>query len=866
MKNRILLKEIPAGKFHSAIFTSYSINLYYLEQQILPLLGSKSIHYVSVLADSNMLDAQLEAYSFLSEQRKRNYAINGIQCNGAFHPKIIFLAGETTLLLLVGSGNLTSSGHGKNLEVWNAIYIDSETDEKLGFVIQAWNYLKGLHSDLGISSQYKLKSIEENCQLLSNIDKVNISDTYNIDNQTKISFLAANGSDSIYKQLIAQIKNEIINSITVMSPYYDSEGHFLQQLNKQFKPKEFNIILQEDFGAIPFKMKPANNMNFYYWPDIQNGDVKQEYFHAKNLVFEGKNRKFLISGSANASIAAFGSHNFAMTNQEACILYQSANFDFVKALGLSIKSDPISLTDFEPSSTQNENINSGSKSIVFIKTIEKSYDNITLYLSSKKQVSEGIICLFNSKGKILFEKEIDIEKGDIAIQIVIQHSLSLLYGEIFSKSKSISNKQYVIDINAFEGTNPSPKNRSLNQIRKLIESGSFSTPKIIEYLNTIYKQKEIKRAIITTSSKSEAEESKDTITEEESDLLYLSYDEIQEKIKHLDETKKGIGYIEYKSVRLWDSIFSYLKESKEKEEQSNIDEEETEDINKSTGRAEDKRKKVKNPISKSNHDKLKDKVVRFLVNYWEILESKIDNNKVEKPSLIDLSMFLIILEILLHLLSHKEKIEGQDEEEHLLQISFATKEYSWSEFVIHFIGLFTLWCNQKEGFKAMESDEYKLKLDLYKKMAFKTSISAVSMFSAVNKNYKQEKIETWKKLSLLNANLAFNTDRLIYKDIVDFDMFVPIETRTEIGEANFEEEFNESLRIVNNSNLDKNYYLHSVDGITFIEKIIVNQNVKSIKYLKLFNNGYEWDEDIEDYWNGKVYSVNDSKWVYSKKS
>ena len=171
MKSRILLKEIPSGKFHSAIFTAYSINLYYLEQQVLPLLGSKGIHYVSILADGAMLSNQLEHYGYLSQQRKRNYAVHGIQSSGAFHPKLIFLAGPDTVLLLVGSGNLTTSGHGKNLEVWNAIYVNSQDDTKYGFVIQAWNYMKQLHTDLGDSANSKLKSIEENCFYLLRVMK-----------------------------------------------------------------------------------------------------------------------------------------------------------------------------------------------------------------------------------------------------------------------------------------------------------------------------------------------------------------------------------------------------------------------------------------------------------------------------------------------------------------------------------------------------------------------------------------------------------------------------------------------------------------------------------------------------------------------
>jgi hypothetical protein len=864
MKNRILLKEIPTGKFHSAVFTTYSINLYYLEQQVLSLLGSKGIHYVSVLVDSNMLTTQLDTLSILSEQRKRNYAIHGIQTNGAFHPKIIFLAGEATLLLLIGSGNLTSSGHGKNLEVWNAIYIDNDKDKKLGIVIQAWNYLKKLHTDLGASANDKIKSIEENCALLSNTEQVNISAWYEIDNNSQISFLA-NDSRSLFTQLSNLLDNTAIESISVMCPYYDSEGKFIHQLNKQFKPKKINLILQSYFGTAPTKMKQASNMDFYDWLDIQNENVKQNYFHAKNIIFESKTRQYLLSGSANASVAAFGSDSFAMSNQEACILYQSKHTNFLKTLGLNLKGGKINLQDIETTTTENRDTERGNRSIVFIKAVEKSYDIVTFYLSSKKELTEAVISLFSPNANILFEEIIQIGKGESSFQLTTPQTTSPLYCELFIKEKTISNKQFVIDVNAFESTNPSPKNRSLNQIRKLIESGSFSSLKIIEYLNTIYKQRERKKISGTPNSKSEKEGENELTMEEESDLLYLSYEEIQERVKHFDETFKGKGYIEYKSVRLWDSIFSYLKEAKEKEEQSKIDEEETEDINKSSGRVIDNTKKPKKEISKSTHERLKEKVEKFLISYWEILESKIDNTKAEKPTLIDLSMFLIILEIMLHLLSHREKVEGQKKEESLLRISFSRTHYSWSDFTLHFIGMFLLWCSQKQGFKEIESAEYNFKLSLYKKMAYKTSISALSLFTAINRGYDINKVSIWRQLGLLNAKLLFNEDNTIYKDIDEFLLYVPQDTREEMGDSYLAEKMNESLKVVNRIRMDREFYLHPLDGVTFVEKEITNHNNKSLKYLKLFSIGYEWDEIISDYWNGKVYSVKGSKWLSSRK-
>ena len=865
MKNRILLKEIPSGKFHSAIFTTFSVNLYYFEQQVLPLLGSKGIHYISVLADSNMLNDQLNAFSILSQKRKRNYALYGMQSDGAFHPKIILLAGESSLLLLIGSGNLTSSGHGKNLEVWNAVYVDNSYDSKLGLIMQAWNYLKNLHIDLGAAAIHKIKSIEENCSLLTNGNKVIIQDSYTINPTTSISFLAGSGNNSIYTQLSDLINREQFDRITIMSPYYDTAGKLIHSLNKRFKPSAINIIVQENFGNVPMDIKPAVNMHFYDWEDVQSAEIKQSFFHAKNIIFEGKNQNYLLSGSANASLAAFGSDDISMVNHEACILYKSKTINFIKLLDINLKSKRIKITDFDNTSDSIENQKPGNQKIIFIKSIERNYDNVTIYISSKKKIIAATVCLFNTKGDLQLEAGIDIEKETTSFQIAIPNDLSLMYGEIINKTNSVSNKQFITDVNAFENTNPSPRNRSLNQIRKLIESGDFSTPKIIDYLNTISSQKKTKKIDNTNGAKNEEEKKNDVIIEAESDLLYLSYEEIQKKIKELVVSQKGKAYIEYKSIRLWESIYSYLKESLEKEKQSKIDEEETEDINKSSGRTESNKTKVKNPISKSNYERLKLKVEKFLSTYLDILESKINNSKAEKPSLIDLSMLLIMLEILFHLLSHKEMIDGEENERYLIEIPFSNTEYSWSDYIIQFIGLFTLWTAQKEGFNEVESEEYTFKLNLYKKMAYKTSICALSLFSSVNKLYMPDKISVWRNLGLLNANLTFNPDSIKHIDMDEFEEFIPKDVMEFIGEYNFRDEISSAINFLENTtdeltNTGNDFYLHPDDGYTLINKVISNNKTQLVFY-KLFRIGYDWDEDLREYWNGKLYNVSQNKWM-----
>ncbi len=866
MNSRILLKEIPNDKFDSAVLTTYSFNFHYFEQQVVNLLGSKGIHYISVLADGNILDCQLDTLSSLSEARKRNYAIHGIQTNGAFHPKINFFTGKNSILLLLGSGNLTSTGHGKNLESWNAIYIESLTDARLGFVKQSWSYLKSLHEGIGESALQKCKTIEENCSLLSENNLTDIRSTYTLGNDISISFMSTGNNASLIKQISEVLKNDKIEAITIMSPYYDKEGQLIQLLNKTFNPKRINVILQKEFGAPPVSMKPEKNIHFYDWEDVNTVKYKQDYFHAKNIIFEGKNKKYLLSGSANASMAAFGTINSSSINHEACIFYQGKNIDFQKKLGINISGKSSSLSDFEITNTI-INKSEGSERVIYLTAIEKSFDSVKVYYNAKKAQNKVSFALYNANGDLLNKTSTDVLQGEHSFSIDISNS-SPLYGGFLNNSldKFLSNKQFVIDIDAFDSTNPSSKNKELNKIRNLLESGKFYSSKIIEYLTVIQQSKAKK---IKPAGKISEKKEDDSFEEEDNEALYLSYEEIQEKIKQFENKINPKVFTAYKSVKLWESIFIYLKESKRKEDDDKMDDEETENVNKSSGKKDTKKKISK--ISKANYDRLRDKVIRFLDDYTTVLSSKINSTDAEKPTLIDLSMYLITMEILLHLLGYHEIIEAADKKEcndksaQLIDIPLANStEETWSEYVVKLMGLFTLWVSQKEGFMQIESEEYKLKLELYKNLAFKVSINAMALFSIANKLYPNDKISIWSKINLLNAMKVF--DGNVIRDIKDEDLteLVPAVTREYIGEAVIEDKRYDILaylnEFVNHQKVD-GYFNHSLDGYTYVLKNIPSSPGKEVRFYQLIHPGYEWDDTDLNYSKNKVHNIFENKWM-----
>lgn len=844
MKTKMLLNDIPAGKFHSAILTTYSVSLYYLEQQVLPLLAIKGIHYVSLLADGAMLSKQLASYSALSESRRRSYALHGIQCNGAFHPKIIFLAGDQHVLALIGSGNLTSAGHGKNLESWNAVYVERADDPRMGLISDVWVFLKKLHLNLGSAAQHKLTTIAENCSLLQET----------IENNTDIRFLGSGDALSVFDQLKTYVGKQAVGAIYVMSPYYDINGTFLRQLADVFQPKRINVILQEDFGMIPHQMKPLPMIHFYRWA---SKDFKQDYFHAKHLIFETAERNFMYTGSANASIAAFGGSGFPGVNVEAGLLYRGRGIDYFGQLGVSLQ-EPVRLDELKVLAFEEE-ASSPATVLVYILMAERQRDELRFMVIAKQAQKDVGIFIYSSQGLVAGGTPIELVGGESEFRVNLTQQ-DLLYAELCCNGQRISNRQFIIDIEVFESTNPSPQNRSLNEIRKLVESGSFSSQKIIEYLNTIHQQQPSKTNSGTAKS---PERGSEQWFQENEALMYLSYHEIRERIKLIEKPAHTKIESNYKSVKLWDSIFAYLKEAKKNREEAAIDEEETEDIHKSTGRIIDVRTAQKRMVSLSEFDRSSRKVNDFLWDYVELLQAKTDDDNAGKPNLIDLTMFLIVLEILLHLFSHKEKIKEQDTEQPLLAIGFSEKINSWSDYVLHVIGAFTLWCSRQNGFSIQVGEEYNVKMSNYIQMAYKTSVSALSIFSIVNRqHYKTAKVDIWLLLGLKNIERCFNLFGDASQEPDDYLFFVPEDTQEELGIANLRAILRESLLQIKTALAENEWYDHPADGMTYIGRKIPDTG--EVKFLKLIHPGYSWSAEIDDYWNERVFSLNDWRWRKTK--
>jgi hypothetical protein len=128
-----LLEELKKGGYEASLITTYNAYLPFYEEVVLRRLVNTGVRHNVLL-----MDARQYAMSLVSHPPRlagRQYTLMPIKVGGAFHPKLIFLAGKNKGLVL-GSHNMTLSGFGFNRELTNLVRIQG-TEDAAGIALSA---------------------------------------------------------------------------------------------------------------------------------------------------------------------------------------------------------------------------------------------------------------------------------------------------------------------------------------------------------------------------------------------------------------------------------------------------------------------------------------------------------------------------------------------------------------------------------------------------------------------------------------------------------------------------------------------------------------------------------------------------------
>lgn len=768
---RQLIKEIPSGKFHSALMTSFSINLYYWEIQLLRSLSAKGINFVSALVDSDCLSDQLLKFSkAFSGRRPLDFSLHGYKMKGAFHPKIQFYAGRESVLVLVGSGNLTVMGHGRNLEVWSPVMVESAESPAYPFIRNVWSYLKSLYQGLGEEAENIIYSIEENCDLLRNDYDEPVTEHFI--GEDSIRFFT-NQSTSLYNQCRDWIGDDRIKTITVMSPFYDSKAELIKALYNQYKPHEIRLIIEEGFGSLP---KPGNIPDYvklYKWDKIAKASEKryQDYFHSKCFFFEGEANHYMLCGSANASVAAFGLPGVMPTNHEASVGFKSPTADYFKMTGF-VMTDPISTSDIKQTETQDAT-SSHAPITLWVKEAAYLYNNYDISVDNSADEVDATITFYSGNRKALQAVHKRMKHGSNKISGIFKDAINPLYVEITnSKGELISNRQFVIPTEIMEINNPSPESEYKRKRYREIEAGKFINGEVLRFIEQILNDAETK-----LSAKSSAETVVDKKTEDKDGYAFSS---VADYLKD-DGTgitgdrgmRKGEKTASQSSM-LFDSMISYISRSSKEKEYEDIDEEETEDVRKSEGREKNKSQKTAVRTQK-NASETEQRINKMFDKYITHLEGIALSDKVVKneiPLMETLKKYMTAVFFLYRTFSYRYIIEsGGSEERSLIELKrSALYRKTATEYFYRLTSLFALYL-MKSTLLAEENSVIKKKNESYKQYAFELCLAVFSICDWINEgnidyrcwasNYKAASLLTIQKA--LDVKVDENTPTNVFK-------------------------------------------------------------------------------------------------------
>jgi hypothetical protein len=846
--------------FHSVVMTTFSFDFHHFEAQVLKQIKQKGITNVCLFVDEKMLDESIGFVTGNLKSLSSSYSVNGIASKGVFHPKIALFVGEKEIMLLQGSGNITSGGHGKNHELFSVLYATEEDTTQLPLLIEAWNYIKSMTANVKGFSQERLSWIENNAPLLNK--RKSEKHTFHKLSETIEVALLYNEKSSIFNQLIKLVSNHNITKIKVISPFYDETGALLLSLSKAYKDCPIEAYLQDNKGIHPHKMEKQKNISFYSWDATERASKTFKKYdrklHAKLFVLESNEWNYCLIGSPNASLAAFGQENYSGANDEFGVLYKYKKEDFVKELGIFGSKQKVNPTKPSEIEMLNE-VEAQKTKVKKIKILGADKDGrvLLLFLQNFDFFSKVTVRLYDNFGSVLEEQSISKLSEKLKLEVNKSTPINaVMYLQFFDENDlQISNKHLLNNVADLWNTNPSPENRRLMRLTSMIESGEYKLFEVMEYFNTIHSNRTgILNSNISKSSFSEKEEKNSknidaVLTYEDAIALDSSFKSHQLLIK------------QHHSIKIWDAFERYLKDYARAFEEDTMDDEEEADATSGRDRKEisnDNRQEYFSSVNVLEKRRLI--ILKFLKNYLIALDKieQIDNKKL---GLVDLAMLLIVLQQLFEVTHRKFVIKNnyleKNQINHIYEINGNLSEIgSFAGAILKIIGQFITIASKFSWEEP--NDEYAIKkLNHYKNIS---CIKVLFSLAVIKIHYANDiRFNDMFDVSAYNILNIFGIPNNTFEN--EIENLINDSHIENISGLMLNNIIKDWINIYSNKKFPLNYFHTEKAGICLIKKFIPNQ--ENSKFLKLSRPGFVYDENERDFIAENLYDLNSNNWFNS---
>ncbi|MEW2507924.1 hypothetical protein AB0878_46425 [Amycolatopsis sp. NPDC047767] len=263
------------------LVTGYTLDLVFFERHCVPTaraLGAR----VTVLGDA--ANAVHEAVDV--RQAGRAYQHAQASCGGAFHPKVVILAGDDDVWAAIGSGNPTMSGWGHNHELWLVLRASRHQGPAAMRDLGAW--LTELPQVVKVPSWI--------ADTLTHVGHWITPDELD-GSQTDLRIFG-----NLRRSLVRQLPAGPVRSLRMTAPFFDAQGRGIQALINRLQPREVDLALQERDSqysgeALVAATASVGLTRFRY---LDEGRTR----HGKLVEWTIDDTTIAMTGSANLSAAA----------------------------------------------------------------------------------------------------------------------------------------------------------------------------------------------------------------------------------------------------------------------------------------------------------------------------------------------------------------------------------------------------------------------------------------------------------------------------------------------------------------------------------------------------------------------------------
>jgi hypothetical protein len=296
------LDLIRAHQWSNSFFTTYSLSLSFFEAVVLDALVRQNVERTLILADVTGVRAAVAEYG--SRCAGRVYEIEPVAVeHGCFHPKFLALTSPTEAHIVVSSGNLTFGGWGSNLECIEHLHPGVAADA----FDDAADFLESLAS-VPWAKHYAQEPCNKLAEQLRRFAAAGV--------RTGAFRLLHSLERPILEQLCEIVEDMGgATSLTLAAPFHD--GLALDRICGRLQLDDAFVHAHSD-GSVAGSF--GSN-----WPAGASVTVKPvtialfaedtRRLHAKAFEIVCRRGRVVMSGSANATLAALGSER----NVELCV-------------------------------------------------------------------------------------------------------------------------------------------------------------------------------------------------------------------------------------------------------------------------------------------------------------------------------------------------------------------------------------------------------------------------------------------------------------------------------------------------------------------------------------------------------------------